>query len=259
MSRSKQQSAPSSTTPPPLQPAQSWKALAEEDPAVGRLLKSIYGSKVEVSQAPKFKSVPRSAESTPRFSASGVSTVVPVVEKVNVPVPKFRGPKAPKLSMIETAAIRRRRESDIRQELDRNAERAAAYRPPNIKAIATEDEKIRLAEKNFYGGGKGLPLELTNPAQPIPSELAARRREADRIARAQRRREGLPEESEMPASAPQPTLFDQVANEVEERQQYLQDMKASGLPIKPDVERRIMAEIDTRVAQLHKMQKSYSR
>jgi hypothetical protein len=110
-------------------------------------------------------------------------------------LPCCRGPKVEPPAPIDYAAPRRRRSEDIQRELDRNAERTAAYRPPNIKAVATDAEKARLAEKFSYGGGKALPTELTAPVQPIPSEVLAKRKEADRIAKVMRRRSGLPEVS----------------------------------------------------------------
>lgn len=69
-----------------------------------------------------------------------------------------------------------------------------------------------------FGGGKALPVELTGPVRPIPSEERWKASEADRVARLIRRRKGLSgaQEGDEGRRAPvenngiPSTMFDQV-------------------------------------------------
>ena len=64
----------------------------------------------------------------------------------------------------------RKTEVACRKEIRNIAMKNEAYRPPHERSISTDYEKNRLNEIFIFKGGQALPLELTNPIQPIPSE-----------------------------------------------------------------------------------------
>ncbi|CAM9838306.1 unnamed protein product, partial [Hapterophycus canaliculatus] len=185
----------------------------------------------------------------------------------HVRVPKFRRvtKSAERPAPIDSVAVmRRKRAGRIQQEQAAARERIEHYRPPYIKEVG-EGEKFRLAEKFEFGGGKALPEEMTGPVMPIPSEARWKAAEEKRIAGVIRRRNGLPDiddgdlysgEGGGPArggASAATTMFDQVANEIEERQNFLLEAKESGAPLDRESEARIMGEISLRMGELKQL------
>ncbi|CAM9472234.1 unnamed protein product, partial [Phaeothamnion confervicola] len=167
-----------------------WRSFSDNTKA-SSLLKQLYGTSVAIDY-PKPSVRPR--EHTRRFSASGSSSNnhgISNKTRPTVAAPRVGGPPRAKTpAPIDALEARRRSKYAIAAEMEQTRTRVEGYRPPNIKAVATDDEKERLAERFAYGGGKGLPDELTAPRQPIPSEERARQLEEQRVAAAWRRRRG---------------------------------------------------------------------
>ncbi|CAM9248552.1 unnamed protein product [Chrysoparadoxa australica] len=247
---------PSEWAGPPA--SDGWKAL-RDDPVANRALKSIYGCKAEINY-PKLRTKPAVPRGNLPAKQSGIKTYMKrgtgSSAAAAVKVPKFKGRSHKPPAPIEYVT-KRKPQATIEEEQQGIAMRINHYRPPNTRAVATDQEKDRLAEKFTFGGGKALPEELTNPTIPIPSVVASKQREAKRVAAVMRKRQGLPEEIEAaPATQPETEpydMFEQLACEVEERQRYLTEIEADGLSISRDETRRIQAEINHRLGQLKLM------
>ncbi|CAM9399688.1 unnamed protein product [Choristocarpus tenellus] len=235
-----------------------WKCL-HDDPETAKLLKKIYGIRPEINY-PKIKTIPRAnLPPTPQ-----VKDPKQISKKTNkgVRVPKFRGNARDNGVQNANPAIIRRSQRKpgpaIAQEQAELWDKIAHYRPPFIKPIG-DNEKERLAERFEFGGGKALPDEMTTPAGTTPSEERWKQLEANRVARVRRRRKGLPEEvvkdfgHRGEGDSLEFTMFDQVASEIEERQKFLLDARASGVPF--DDEPRIKAEISQRISELDRLRK----
>jgi len=124
------------------------------------------------------------------------------------------------------------------------------------KLYSTDREKDRLAEKCQYGGGKGLPNEMLHPAGPLPSDLRAEAAERARVAKEWRKRRGEPEP--VPgAPPPKPDLrterVELITNEISDRQQFLEGMRAAGL--QNETTRRVEHEIACRKHELERAAK----
>eukprot|EP00903_Cladosiphon_okamuranus_P006108 g6017.t1 len=179
-----------------------------------------------------------------------------------VRVPKFRGSRQEGPAPIDSVVMRRKRIGQIQEEQAAVRERVEHYRPPFVKPVG-ESEKSRLAEKFEFGGGKALPEEMTGPVMPIPSEERWKAAEKRRVAGVMRRRKGLPEDEEderaaskdgrLGGAVPATNMFDQVANEIEERQQFLLEARESGVPCDSETEARIMGEISLRMGELRRL------
>ncbi|CAM9820255.1 unnamed protein product [Scytosiphon promiscuus] len=245
-----------------------WKCL-HDDPGTSKLLKQIYGGNRPEISYPKLRpAVPR--QNLPPDLKDGRSDRGGANKRPDnyVRVPKFsRGvPKsAEQPAPIDSVTVmRRKRAGRIQDEQAEARERIEHYRPPYIKEVG-EGEKSRLAEKFEFGGGKALPAEMTGPVMPIPSEARWKAAEEKRIAGVIRRRKGLPDTDDHDAfggegnggksgrASVATTMFDQVANEIEERQKFLLEAKESGAPLDGESEARIMGEISLRMGELKQL------
>ncbi|CAM9311789.1 unnamed protein product [Ascophyllum nodosum] len=238
-----------------------WKCL-HDDPATSKLLKQIYGGVRPDISYPKVNIAPRT-DSPPAAMPGGRVKQRSRVTRTGarfskeVKVPKFRATKkaeAGKPAPIDSVVMRRKQEPKIKEEQAINRLKIEYYRPPYVKPVG-EDEKLRLAEKFEYGGGKALPDEMTCPAIPIPSEEKWKKSEAKRISGVLRRRKkdkGFEYEDILENTtddcAHATNMFDQVASEIEERQKFLLNARESGL--RYENEGHIMAEISHKMVEL---------
>lgn len=149
--------------------------------------------------------------------------------------------------------VRRKKTKDnINEELGEMRMRNDAYRPPHVRVMG-ENEKIRMQEKFQYGGGKGLPKEMTHPSGPLPSELRAEAKEQARVAKEWRKRRGEPEPApNQPAPRPdiKVEMVEHITREIDDRQKFVDSMHKLGQY--NENTRRIEQEIQTRKFELGK-------
>lgn len=179
-----------------------------------------------------------------------------------VAVPRLSGRKASSdniddVSLSVRYISKRKSESVIRKELDEIQMRQEHYRPAYVQPISSEQEKDRLNQIFSYKGGKCLPDELTNPVAEAPFEVAQRQKERARIDEIKIRR-GLAvvnsSKSIIPKKLdPQEQLLEQITAEINERREYLDDLKSCGGVSKRE-ESRILMEISQRVRELEKLE-----
>jgi hypothetical protein len=186
---------------------------------------------------------------------------------VNIAVPtRF---KEPTEALNPIDIINRRKSADtIKLEIDDIKMRQSHYRPAYVQPISGDAEKERLNQIFTFKGGKGLPQELTHPEGEMPLEVAARRKEEERMD-AVRQKKGLGPSAatlrSMKSSAQSyngargrasmsvnEQLADQVSREIEERRQHLAEMRELGM-IKPDKERALVNEIARKVEELKEL------
>lgn len=142
---------------------------------------------------------------------------------------------------------------DINEQLEEMRMRNDAYRPPNVRGYSTEAEKARVQEKFQFGGGKGLPEEMTHPSGPLPSDLRAAKKEEQRVAKEWRKRRGEPEPrpgAPPPARDVRLELVETITQEINDRQSFVSQMHKLGQ--NNDNTRRIEMEIQTRKHELAK-------
>lgn len=237
----------------------NWKQFQGTE--LGSLLGSIYGSQKPKINYPK-PTLNRSDSLTSRkgFIPGGakVDAVDPrkaTRKQVNVAVPKPTGSHHfPDDGFKPVDLIPKRRSAEtIKTELDDIKLRQERYRPAHVKPISSDMEKDRLNQIFTYKGGKSLPEELTLPVGETPFEIADRAKEKDRID-AIRRKRGLmivKSADSIPILSYNEQLAQQITEEIKERTNYLQEMKAIG--IKPQLERQLKQELSTKVGELNRL------
>ena len=220
---------------------------------LGTLLTSLYGNPRPAINYPKPKT--KSFAPTGRFSNSGALPVPATKKNVVVAVPKPTAPHAARAVPAPVDLISRRKGADaIKAEMDEIQMRQAHYRGPLVREIG-DREKDRFAQICAFKGGKALPEELTCPAGEAPFEVAERRRERDRVQQVMMRRNPA---KYAPAPAA-PSLSDaeqlkeQIASEINERRQYLEEMRRENL--KGTDEAQLRGEISQRIAELQKLER----
>lgn len=235
-----------------------------DDPATAKLLKQIYGGTRPDISYPKVNTVPR-ANLPPAFLRGGRGeprdggALTDAKTSKEVKVPKFRGTRPEGPAPIDSVMMRRKRGSKIKEEQAVDRIKMEHYRPPYVKPVG-EGEKSRLAEKFEFGGGKALPNEMTCPSMPTPSKERWKKSEAQRVDGTLRRRKGGPDKyfefeegvrKKENIRALATNMFDQVANEIEERQKFLFEARESGFPYED--EGRILGEISQRMTELTRL------
>lgn len=168
---------------------------------------------------------------------------------VQLEVPDPTPMRAPTFHPVDFVP-RRRGKDVIDSDLRSAEEEALRYRPPHRKASSTEAEKSRLQNRFSLKGGKGLPEELTAPAIdgeiPLHMQMGARgRRRRGRPGPGRGGQQGQSEEER---------LFEQVAAEIKDREQYLERLQEMGA-LKQEEERIIRAEIADRVKDMEVLDK----
>jgi hypothetical protein len=243
----------------------AWKAFDTSSEA-GRLLRQIYGNKPPPVNVP----LPRKSKTTkvPTENWRPVSNKPDQVDprnatrsladekKVKVPHKVKAAPSYSRIDFVE----RRRNGSVIKEEIDDALMRLEAYRPAHTRPVG-EGEKERFGEICAHKGGKILPSELTAPSLDVlPSEHLRKMKEAERIARVNRRRAGLPEEDDSqrnkkdgcgPLGGTVGALAEAIVGEIEERREHLAQMESIG--VRSENERVIAGEIKARVNELRRL------
>ena len=160
----------------------------------------------------------------------------------SVPVPKFKSKQqtlhAPPCSAVDRIPHRRSQKL-CSNEIAKGRANRGAYRPPRQNVIYSEEEKSKLSEINACRGGKILPTDLTHPiAHPSPSEIQKQPSSLD--SRHSHTRE--------------PTLFDQILDEINERRAWQSEMEAVGCGA--ESRQKTVDEISMRVKELHRIDKA---
>ena len=157
----------------------------------------------------------------------------------------------------------RKSEVACKKEIRNIAMKNEAYRPPHERLSSTDYEKNRLNEIFTFKGGQALPLELTHPIQPIPSEnesilkqgqsnmVKAQRR--DRLAKWRIKHdtqsvEKLKAEEERDIDS---LVVEQIEKEIKERLLFQKEMEVSGAG--NSSRNRIDHEIMTRMIELKRL------
>jgi hypothetical protein len=161
--------------------------------------------------------------------------------------------------------VARKGYSEIKKEIDVTKERSRAYRPPINNFKIGEDEKERYSQVCAYKGGKGMIEAGTHISRDqTPYEVAQQRKRIDQESafRASRKL-GLSARSTNRAAALAPVapkqlsdkeqMADQIAAEINERADYLEEMEALGDLSKAE-KKRLQGEIRTRTIELESMQ-----
>lgn len=188
--------------------------------------------------------------------------------KVSVPT-GFRGSGYQRENYAPIDFIAQRKGYDkCKLELDMSKERDRAYRPPINHFKIGDDEKERYSQVCAYKGGKGLPEKgtlLTRDVTPYEAVQQKKRVEQENAFRRSRKlglsARGTNQQQKSSASkaaAAEPSvpeneqLADQIADEINERVDYIKEMEAMGELTKAD-KRKIQGEIRARTIELETM------
>jgi hypothetical protein len=181
---------------------------------------------------------------------------------VDVPVVGTGSGRRKKFAAVDFIP-KKRGESDSRKEIEDIKMRDNYYRPAAGPAYSSEAEKEKLSQINQYKGGKGLPLELTQAAGEAPFEAIQRKKEKERIQSVRNAKlmaSGKYIEPHRPAQiSVDEELMEQISSEIEERNEYLQElMDNSGGPVSAQTKTiiaRVKGEISERVKQLRNLER----
>ena len=234
----------------------NWKQFQGTE--LGSLMSQIYGnqSKPKVNY-PKLNT--KKAEPPKQFIPGGANPHAEDPRKVsrkvvNIAVPtNFKAKREP-VKAIDVINRRRSAES-IQAEMDEIKLRQIHFRPAYVQPSG-DAEKERLNQIFQYKGGKGLPKDLTHPEGVMPLEIAAQRKEMERMDAVRNKRgHALPKPppqngrfSRAPISEKE-QFADHISREIEERREHLQEMKELGM-IKPEKERQLKNEIAQKIQEL---------
>lgn len=222
---------------------EAWRAFDTSTEA-GRLLRRLYGSQKPEVAYPPVRTAESNLSSRRAFVPGGGKHDTDPREArkqvVQLEVPDPTPMRAPTFHPVDFVP-RRRGKDVIDSELQEAEEEALRYRPPHRNASSTDAEKSRLQNRFSMKGGKGLPEELTQPAIegeiPLHLQMGARGRRRPPAGHAR----GVG-----PSKSEEERLFDQVAAEIADREQYLERLRQMGA-LKQEEERIIRAEIADRV------------
>lgn len=153
------------------------------------------------------------------------------------------------------AAIPRRRSEDVcAKEIEEIKFRQEHYRPSHVKSISSDAEKDRLAQVFTHHGAKTsiLPKSFVQPVGEAPFERVERMKE-QALRDNFRIKRGLKLESNM-TSKPQLSVNEQFAEqlstEINERNEFLNELRAVNKGKPSQQELQIMTEISQRVREL---------
>lgn len=150
---------------------------------------------------------------------------------------------------------RRRQESVIKSELDEIKSRQAYYRPAFTQPISSEEEKDRLAQICTYKGGKALPSDCVLPVGEAPFEIEAKRRQEElQMKHRMKKSNRQPVKTVYsPTLSPEEELAIQITQEIDERREYIEDMRKTG-QLSQQKENLIKAEISQRLLELKRLE-----
>ena len=232
---------------------EAWQEFRGSE--LGGLLSTIYGApKVQINypKLSKKKFVP-----TESFKSSGTKARETVTRRnVEIDVPRVglekKSARAP-VAAVDCIA-RRKQESTIKAEIDDIRMRQSYYRPAH-RHVIDDQEKERLNQICMYKGGKILPNDLSYPVSETPLEIAAMKKEKDRLSTMREKK--MQGRGSTSGSGGRAVLSDleqlkeQVVGEIDERRRHLESLRSLGLP--SNDEGRIKAEISQRIAELHQL------
>lgn len=248
------------------EPMENWKQFQGTE--LGSLLGQIYGNQNRPKiQYPKFKTSSSSTVSKKDWLPGGgkVDAVDPrkaTRRPVNINVPKLTGNSSETNLDIDARSglkaidiIPKRKGADvIKQEIDDIRMRQERYRPAYVKPVSVDAEKDRLNQIFTFKGGKGLPTELTHPEGEMPMERIQKMKERERVEAIKIKRglATLPATTTYtPTLSVQEQLAEQITEEINNRRNYLEEMK--GLGLKPSEERRLKLEIASKISELERL------
>lgn len=233
---------------------ENWKEFRGSE--LGGLLSNIYGTPKPQIVYPKFSK--KKFEPSEAFTSSGAKAHEITKRSINISVPKVgleRANSRPAVATVDCIG-RRKQESTIKAEMDDIKMRQNYYRPAHRRTIGDE-EKERLNQICTYKGGKILPDDLSYPVSETPLEIAAIKKEKDRMDKIKENR--LPQEMSSSGIRRHSVLSsleqlkEQVAGEINERRMHLESMRELGLPAAD--ESRIKGEISRRITELQLLER----
>lgn len=246
----------------------NWKQFNGTE--LGSLLGSIYGGQKPKINYPKVK---RRAvtDSMPMFrpvcnKPSAVDPSQTTRRHVDLAVPKVYGRGASTDHLDDENVLpvqyitRRRSEGVIKKEMDDIKMKQSYYRPAYVQPFSSDAEKDKLSQIFTYKGGKALPGELIAPVSEAPFERAARLKGEERMNEFKLRRGLSVISANDKVVAPKALsineqMQEQIAGEIQERMNYIENMKNLGSFSKAE-ETQIKAEIAQRVHEMKKLDKS---
>lgn len=183
-------------------------------------------------------------------------------KQVDLIVPKCNGSSNNENFHPVDYLMKRRNKSVIDVEIDDMKMRDRHYRPAHFKAISSDYEKEKLSQIFSCKGGKALPDELTNPVGDAPYELQERRQQAERMSNI-RRSKGLKVDNGntiIPAKtfSSNELLAQQIKDEINDRTEYLTNMRMMKGSIAKHDEARVKNEIKIRMHELDSLGKDLS-
>lgn len=240
---------------------QHWRQFQGTE--LGGLLSSIYGGQRRKINYP----LPKRASFDPSASKfrpvnSTLQTTDPTKstrKNVAVAVPKKFGRSESKENIFIAPLPSRKSEEAIRAELEEINMRQKNYRPAYVRPQG-DHEKERYAQICMYKGGKGLPIVM--PVGETPFEAAARlqmQQKNDEFTRQRRLARGDERATagalavlKSPRMTAEEKMSKQISNEIDERCEYLEEMKGMGALTAKD-EARLISEINSRMAELKRL------
>jgi len=241
---------------------QNWQQF--QGTQLGSVLAGIYGNKPKINYP-----VPKQAKNAfDPAKAKFKPCNAPVVHgaqdprkttrrDVNLAVPTgFRGEAArpPALHAISYVP-HRRGAAEIKAEMEEVNDRQRHYRPA-VRRVIGESEKDRYSQVCAYKGGKIMPADLTPPSSEAPFEILAKLQAVEMEKKFRATRKGLSNRHGNTAPVSTPTrmtqeqeLAQQIQAEIEERCNYLEEMKAIGAISKSEIQ-TLQAEIKSRTLEL---------
>ena len=250
------------------QEGEGWRAFGS-DTETGRMMNRLYGgqNKPIVNYPVLKKRKPRNNDENAKWmpSSSGGNNVDPKSTTFNkqkalsLKVPKNFGHHNNTTYAPVDYIQKKKPASACHKMIDDTTMRQSAYRPPNINAFSTIDEKARLGEIFQHKGGKALPAELTHMVGPVPSEVRSRNKELERVEEMKSLRRARLNGGVDPMLVGKTTvvaekrsnkdmLFDQIYGEIKERRTHQEAMEDSGAG--QSTRRSSAQEISQRISRL---------
>lgn len=148
----------------------------------------------------------------------------------------------------------RRSENVIKVELDDMKMRQNYYRPAFTQPVSSEEEKERLSQICTYKGGKALPMNCVLPTGEAPFEMAAKARQENMALkhRLQRTGESAVKQAPKGVISAEEQLTIQICQEIDERREFLEEMKASG-GLSAEREAAVRSEIAQRLREVKEL------
>lgn len=151
----------------------------------------------------------------------------------------------------------RRGAAEIKAEMETVNDRQRHYRPA-VRRVIGESEKDRYSQVCAYKGGKIMMPELTPPSSEAPFEIAAKINAIEMDKKFRATRKGLSNRHNNTVPTPAAKTEEQqmaslIQAEIEERCNYLEEMKAIGAISKSEIQ-TLQAEIKSRTLELIKLE-----